>query len=232
MKKTLLVKAAVLGATSALAIGAVAVPLVSFASEASADVSVQQHGLQGGRHGRGAMGVHGTVTNIHDAGDGAGTITMTLEVPVRPEGLPERDERVIERMKARMEAFVEAHPDAPRPGDSVTITYDTNTKFMIGGEEASAADVTVGMSIVTMGTTPDFDETAKVITDASRPPMRENGRLGQRPHGMRGEVARVDVDANTITITLPEDSDGKFTVGQQVHVGRFMLSPADKGSNE
>lgn len=132
-----------------------------------------------------------------------------------------------------MEAFFEEHPDAPRPGDSLTVAYDSETKFMIGGEEASAADVTVGMSIFAMGVKPESDEAAKLITDAARPPHGENGPRDERPRGMIGEVTSVDTDANTVTITLPDDSDGKFSVGQQVHVGGFMhVDGEDEGSEE
>jgi hypothetical protein len=232
MKNTPLLKAGVLGAISAFMVGAVAFPLASFASEISSDVSVQQNGPRGEKRDRGMMGPHGTVTNIDDAGDGTGTITLTLTVPERLEGAPELSASVLEKIKEKMEAFFEAHPDAPRPGDSITVAYNEQTKFMIDGEEASAADVTVGMSIFAMGAKPDSGEAMKIITNAPRPPMGEHSRPGQRPNGMRGEVASVDADANTITITLPDDSDGKFTVGQQVHVGGFMPKPANKGSNK
>jgi len=232
MKNTPLLKAGVLGAISAFMVGAVAFPLASFASETSSDVSVRQNGSRGEKHGRRMMGPHGIVTSIDDAGDGTGTMTLKLTVPERSEGAPELSARVLEKMKEKMEAFFEAHPDAPRPGDSITVAYNEQTKFMIGGEEASATNVTVGMSIFAMGAKPDSGEAMKMITDAPRPPMGEHSRPGQRPNGMRGEVAGVDTDANTITITLPDDSDGRFTVGQQVRVGGFMPKPVNQGSNQ
>jgi hypothetical protein len=233
MKNTLLLKATVLGAASALTIGAAAVPFVSFASEPSSANAAQHDGPRGNQPGRGMMGPHGTVTSIDDRGDGTGTITLTLAVPERPEGAPELDASALEKIEARMEAFFEAHPDAPRPGDSMTVAYDSTTKFMIGGKEASAADVTVGMSMFAMGVKPESGEAAKLITDAARPPRSENGPRGERPRGMVGEVVNVDTDANTVTITLPDDSDGTFSVGQQVHVGAFaQVNLGDHGSEE
>ncbi len=235
MKNTLLFKTAVLGAASAFTIGAAAVPFASFASEASGEVTVQQNGPRGNQQ-RGIGGPYGTVTGIDDHGDGTGTITLTLAVPERPVDAPALDEDVLARIESRIEAFFEKHPDAPRPGDSITVEYDSETKFMIGGEEASVDDVTVGMSIAAHGVRPETDEAAALITDAAPRPRGEHGRPGQqgeRSRGMIGEVASVDADENTVTITLPDESDGKFTVGQQVHVGAFVqLNLGEQGSEE
>lgn len=231
MKKSLLFKTGVLSAVSALTIGATVFPFTSLASESSGDDSAQQSDVRRNAPRLGMMGPVGEVTAVSDAGDGTGTITLTLKAPERPEDAPELTDSMLEKIQERMETFFAEHPDAPKPGDSVTVAYDSETKFMIGGEEVSVADVTVGAMVRALGTKLNTNEAAEVITDALRPPMGEgehpgqhgrDDRNGQRPRGMIGEVASIDSDANTVTITLPDDSDEKFTVGQQVHVGRMM----------
>ena len=129
---------------------------------------------------------------------------------------------MIAKIQAQIEAFVEAHPDAPRPGDSVTVAYDSDTRFMIGGAESSAADMNVGITIYVMGAKPGSGEAAQVISDAVRPPRSEPGEHHERPRGVTGEVLSVETDANTITITVPDDRDETFTVGQHVHIDGFV----------
>ncbi len=216
MKKSLLLKTGVLGAASALVLGAAVVPFISFASEVS-NTTESHVRLQ--RGGAGMRGAHGLVTAIDDAGDGTGTITLTSVIPKRPESAPVPDENIAEKIKENIEAFFEAHPEAPQPGESFVITYDNETRFFIGGEESSVSAVTVGMTVHVAGMTTNSDHAVRAVSDAPRPLRDADGRF--RLRGVLGEVLSVDTEANTVTISLPDESDGAFVVGADVRVGNM-----------
>ena len=237
-KKSLLIAAGLLTTAAAAALGAGLAP-AAFAEESSSSSQTSVVQEAGNRQTRpGMMGPHGTVTAIDDHGDGSGTITLTLTLPELPDRANAQDDDRAADREEKMNEFFDAHPDMPRPGDDVTVAYNKETKFVLDGKESSAADVSVGMTITAHGVRPDSDDAAVMITDATRPPMARGNMHGARgddrrgPRGVIGEVARVDDDAHTVTITLPSDHDETFTVGQRVHVGGFMPMMQDEESEK
>lgn len=195
MKKSLLVKTGLLGVASLFVASAVFIPMISFAATDSVSddgAAVHRDGLRDDRGMRMMMGPVGTVTAINDSGNGTGTVTMTLLA--RPVDAPKPERGIANRIRGGIEHFREMHPDAPKAGDSVTISYDATTRFVIGGKELSAADLKVGMDVRVRGANIDSNSPANMITDRLRP-------ISHR--GMIGIIKSIDTGSNTFTITLP-----------------------------
>lgn len=192
MKKTLLIKAGLLTAASAVTLGAGIAP-AAFAAETSGDASSH---VMGDRNLRPPMmGPVGTVSAVTQNGDGTGTVTLTLEA--RPENAPRPTGEAAEHVQDRIERFREEHPDAPKPGDSVTVNYDDSTKFMINGTEASASELTVGTKVRVLGARFDSDTAAKVITTDVKPPA------GRMHRGITAVIESVDAATNSFKVLLP-----------------------------
>lgn len=221
MKNTLLLKASALSAVSVLVVGAAVVPFTSFASESSRNESTRSaHAGQRLRMNAEMHGAYGLVTAVQDSGDGTGTITVNLRIPEEQDLAPTVNDSILEKMKEHWESFFSEHPDAPQPGDDLTLAYDSDTRFFVGGEDVSASAITVGMTVHVAGVTTDGEQAVRAVSDSPRPLRGEGGRF--RSHGVIGEVLSVDTDANTVTISVPDESDDAFAVGADVRVGAMM----------
>lgn len=82
----------------------------------------------------------------------------------------------------------------PKPGEVITINVTGDTKYMINGQESTAAGLTSGATVRVLGGGKDSDDrTAKLITTDLKPPMR----------GFVGTVSAIDTGANTMTVSFP-----------------------------
>lgn len=86
------------------------------------------------------------------------------------------------------------HQDLPKPGETITINVTGDTKYMIDGEESTAAGLTSGTTVRVLGGGKDSDDrTAKLVTTDLTSPMR----------GFVGTVSAIDTAANTMTVSFP-----------------------------
>lgn len=118
------------------------------------------------------------ITSISDSGDGSGSIQGTLE-------------RVPERLTEK---------EGIEEGDTVTVAYTSETKFMVQHEEGSVDSFAVGDIAFALGVV-DFEAMtidARAVVDKPLPPKMHVG-----------EVVEVDTQANTILVTSlrPKDDD-------------------------
>lgn len=159
------------------AAGVAAVPALTHAQSAadSTDATLvsQQHDVARKHPAHPMMGPVGDVTAVTVNEDGSGSLTMTLaQRPVHPETLPED---VLKKITDRIEKFQEKHPDFPKPGDSVTIPFTSDTKFMVDGKEVSASELSVGTTVRVLGANMQENSPAKVVTDRVIPPRGHHG---------------------------------------------------------
>lgn len=189
MKKSLYIRTALLGSASALAVGAAVLPATTFAAESGSSQTAHHDGMQ--RPPRGPRGVVGTVSNVSVNADGVGTLQLTIVAPPKPENMPAADDSSHHRPLAM---FLHNHPDLPKPGETITINLTSDTKYMIDGQESTAAGLTSGTTVRVLGGGKDSDDrTAKLITTTLMPPMR----------GFMGTVSAIDTGANTMTVSFP-----------------------------
>ena len=158
----------------ALTLGVTALPALTLAAE-SVDAGsghMQHQGQMQNGHARRHMGMVATLSSMTDNGDGTGTLTLTIvKVPKLPQG-GQQSQTNADR------------PAMPKVGDSITVNYDQNTKFGLGGNrEATVDDLTVGQTLRLMmgkpaegSTTP----TLKAVTDQLKPPT---GKMPMPPAG-------------------------------------------------
>lgn len=188
MKKSLYIRTALLGSASALAVGAAVLPATTFAAESGSSQTAHHDGMQ--RPPRGPRGVVGTVSNVSVNADGVGTLQLTIVAPPKPENASTTDARhphamgMMEQTRANM----------PKPGETITINVTSDTKYMVNGQESTAAGLTSGTTVRVLGGGKDSDDrTAKLITTTLMPPMR----------GFMGTVSAIDTGANTMTVSFP-----------------------------
>ena len=188
MKKSLYIRTALLGSASALAVGAAVLPATSFAAESGSSQAAHHDGMQ--RPPRGPRGVVGTVSNVSVNTDGVGTLQLTIVAPPKPANMPVADAS----HPHPIAMFERNHPDMPKPGETITINVTGDTKYMVNGQESSAAGLANGATVRVLGGGKDSDDhTAKLITTDLMPPMR----------GFKGTVSAIDTSANTMTVSFP-----------------------------
>lgn len=188
MNKSLYIRTALLGSASALAVGAAVLPATTFAAESGTSHPAHHDGTQ--RPPRGPRGVVGTVSNVSVDSTGVGTVQLTIVAPPKPENMPAADAN-----HPRPLAMLQHnHPDLPKPGETITINVTADTKYMVNGQESTAAGLTSGTTVRVLGGGKDSDDkTAKLITTDLMPPMR----------GFMGTVSAIDTSANTMTVSFP-----------------------------
>lgn len=188
MKKSLFIRTALLGSASALAVGAAVLPATTFAAESGSSHSAHHEGTQ--RPPRGPHGVVGTVSNVSVNADGVGTFQLTIVAPPKPENLPAAGTN----RPRPMGMMEQARANMPKPGETITINVTSDTKFMINGQESTAAGLSDGTTVRVLGGGKDSgDRTAKLVTTSVIPPTR----------GFVGTVSAIDTGANTMTVSFP-----------------------------
>lgn len=116
------------------------------------------------------------ITSISESGDGSGSIQGTLE-------------RVPERL---------TEEEGVEEGDTVTVAYTSETKFMVQHEEGSIDSFAVGDIAFALGVA-DFEAMtidARAVVDKPLPPKMHVG-----------EVVEVDTQANTILVKAMRPND-------------------------
>lgn len=188
MKKSLYIRTALLGSASALAVGAAVLPATSFAAESGSSQAAHHDGMQ--RPARGPRGVVGTVSNVSVNSAGVGTLQLTVVAPPKPTNMP-----AAEASHSHSRGMMnQGHQNMPKPGETITINVTSDTKYMVNGQESSAAGLTNGATVRVLGGGKDSDDrTAKLITTDLMPPMR----------GLGGTVSAIDTGTNTMTVSFP-----------------------------
>ncbi|MFC1975845.1 DUF5666 domain-containing protein [Chloroflexota bacterium] len=87
---------------------------------------------------------------------------------------------------------------------SQRITTNADTKFRIGREEGSLADIEVDHLVLALGEKQDDGFVAKVVIAATKDQVRH--------HTLHGKVLSVDVDEGVLTVETQGDKEGTWTI--------------------